>query len=409
MPQRAMLVPKGVAGACAPAGGARRGVAYRICTRCVMDTTDPEIAFDSDGVCSHCRFFEQKVRPRWFPDDRGAALLRAMIARVRADRRGRPYDSLIGLSGGVDSSYLAVKAREWGLHPLAVHIDAGWNSELAVANIERIVTRLGLDLHTIVVDWQEMRDLQLAFLRANVANQDTPQDHVFFAGLYSYAVGNGFKYILSGANWATESILPKAWGYSAMDLRHIRAVHRRFGARPLSSLPLIGFFDCHIGYPYLRRMRVLSPLNFVEYRKDEAIAYLERNYDWRYYGGKHYESRWTRFFQAYYLPTKFGYDKRRAHLASLVMSGELTREAALDELARPLYTANELAADAAFVAKKLGIAVDELNALVSQPPVHHSAYPSNERLMDALVAAGRLARRCVTAARAASSAAKDRS
>jgi N-acetyl sugar amidotransferase len=364
-----------------------------------MDTTDPDITFDRDGVCNHCRYFEMKVRPRWLPDQRGAALLDAMIARIRAEGRGRPYDSIIGLSGGVDSSYLAVKAVEWGLRPLAVHVDAGWNSELALRNIELIVTRLGLDLHTIVIDWEEMRDLQLAFLRANVANQDTAQDHGFFAALYRYAVRHHFKYLLSGANFATESILPQAWGYSAMDCYHIRTIHRRFGERPLRTFPLVGFFDLHINYPYLKRLRVIAPLNYVAYRKQNAISYLEAKYGWRYYGGKHYESRWTRFFQAHYLPIKFGYDKRRAHLSSLVVAGEMTRDEALEELAKPLYTGNELAADCAFVAKKLGISTEALRNLIEQPGRHYSEYPNSEMLLTLLTVAGRSARQALYACR----------
>ncbi len=364
-----------------------------------MDTSDPDIEFDSEGICSHCQFFDAKVLPRWFPDRRGEALLNSITERVRTEGCGKPYNSIIGLSGGVDSSYLAVKSVEWGLRPLAVHVDAGWNSELAIRNIEQIVTRLQLDLHTIVIDWEEMRDLQLAFLRANVANQDTPQDHAFFAALYGYAVDNGFGYLLSGANYATESILPKAWGYSAMDARHIRHIHRRFGARPLRSFPLVGFFDLYVSYPYLRRLQVVSPLNYMRYRKNEAISYLESNYGWRYYGGKHYESRWTRFFQAYYLPTKFGYDKRRAHLASLVTAGEISRAEALQELAKPLYTANELAADKAFVAKKLGITLDELETLVREAGRHYSEYPNTDGLLRLLIGAGRCARGVIRAAR----------
>lgn len=369
-----------------------RSASYRICTRCVMDTSDPEIVFDDDGVCSHCHFFARKVMPRWHPDERGEKLLREMIADIKRRGRGKPYDSIIGLSGGVDSSYLAVKLVEWGLRPLAVHVDAGWNSELAVKNIEEIVGRLGLDLHTVVIDWEAMRDLQLAFLRANVANQDTPQDHAFFASLYRYALGKGIKRVISGANYATESILPSAWGYSPMDVRHIKAIHRRFGGRPLRSFPLAGTFDVYVNFPYLRRLEVVAPLNYMPYRKTDAIAHLEKHYGWRYYGGKHYESRWTRFFQAYYLPSKFGYDKRRAHLASLVVAGEMTREEALAELQKPLYTANELAEDKAFVAKKLRLGVAELDALVAQPPRHYSEFPNSESMFKMLLAGARLAR-----------------
>jgi N-acetyl sugar amidotransferase len=350
-----------------------------------MDTTDPEIAFDSDGVCSHCKFFDERVAQYWFPDERGEARLQRMIEEVKEYGKGKPYDSIIGLSGGVDSSYLAVKVGEWGLRPLAVHVDAGWNSELAVKNIEQIIGKVGLDLITHVVDWEDMRELQLAFLRSNLANQDVPQDHAFFAALYQYATKNGIKYVISGSNYATESILPQAWGYDAMDATHVRAVHKRFGTRKLRSFPIVGFLDYHIYYPRIKKMTVLAPLNYMRYRKEEAIEYLEKNYGWRYYGGKHYESRWTRFFQAYYLPTKFGYDKRKAHLASLVVAGEITREEALKQLEKPLYTENELAEDKAFVAKKLGLSVAELDDLIAQPTRDYTEFPHQKAKVELLL------------------------
>jgi N-acetyl sugar amidotransferase len=352
---------------------------YQMCARCVMDTTDIDINFDANGVCNHCRVAEHYIK-HYSPVDRREVLLRQMIAEVKKYGEGKPYDSIIGLSGGVDSSYLAVKIGEWGLRPLAVHVDAGWNSELAVKNIDQIVTKVGLDLHTHVVDWEEMRDLQLAFLRSNLANQDVPQDHAFFAALYNYAVKNKIKYVISGSNYATESILATSWGYNAMDIRHVRGVHARFGRCKLKTFPLVGFFKYHIYYPDVRKMTVLEPLNLIDYRKEDAIDYLEKNYGWRYYGGKHYESRWTRFFQAYYLPTKYGYDKRKAHLASLIIAGEITRETALLELEKPLYTENELSEDKAFVAKKLGISVAELDDLVAAPPRHYTEFPNHEAL-----------------------------
>lgn len=352
---------------------------YRMCTRCCMDTTDPEIVFDADGVCNHCHYFENNVKQYWFPDERGQPTLEAMIAKIKAYGQGKPYDSIIGISGGVDSSYLAVKVAEWGLRPLAVHVDAGWNSELAVKNIEQIVTKAGLDLVTHVVDWDDMRELQLSFLRSHVANQDTPQDHAFFAALYHFAVKNGIKYVINGSNYATESILPQSWGYDSMDATQISAIHKRFGNAQLKNYPLVNFFDYQIYYPRIKGMTIVKPLNYMHYSKQEAIDYLEKNYGWRYYGGKHYESRWTRFFQAHYLPTKFGYDKRKAHLASIVVTGEITREEALKELERPLYTDNELAEDKTFVAKKLGITVEELDALTQAPPRHYSEYPNHQR------------------------------
>lgn len=352
---------------------------YQMCSQCVMDTSDPEITFDEEGVCNHCQYFENQLKYYWYPDERGQPLLDKMIAEVRAYGANRQYDAVIGLSGGVDSSYLCVKIAEWGLRALAVHVDGGWNSELAVKNIEQIVTKAGLDLVTNVVDWDEMRDLQLAFLRSHVANQDSPQDHAFFAGLYNFAVKADIRYVISGSNYATESVLPVSWGYDPMDIRHIRHIHKKFGTRPLKTFPLVDFYQMHIYYPRVKKMTVLRPLNLMSYSKSEAIEYLEKNYGWRYYGGKHYESRWTRFFQAHYLPKKFGYDKRKAHLASLVVSGEITRDQAIEELAKPLYTDNDLTEDYAFVAKKLGISVDELRALVDAPAKHYSEYPTDER------------------------------
>ncbi len=351
---------------------------YRMCARCVMDTTDPNIMFDDEGVCSHCHYFQNNVVPNWFPDQRGEALLHDMIAQVKAHGKGKPYDSIIGISGGVDSSFLAVKVAEWGLRALAVHVDAGWNSELAVKNIEQIINKTGLDLVTHVVDWEDMQELQLAFLRSNLANQDVPQDHAFFAALYRYAIKNDIKFVISGSNYATEGILPQSWGYDAMDARHLRAIHARFGTRKLKDFPIVSFFDYHIYFPKIKKMTILRPLNYISYTKSAAIDYLERNYGWRYYGGKHYKSRWTHFFQAYYLPTKFGYDKRKAHLASLVVAREISRDEALKELDKPLYTENELAEDKAFVAKKLGLTVEELDRLVTAPGTHYREFPNNE-------------------------------
>jgi aminotransferase len=351
---------------------------FQRCTRCIMDTTDPDITFDGDGVCNHCHYFDTQIRAAWPDPEEGAVRLERMLERVKAHGKGKKYDCIIGLSGGIDSSYCAVKVAEWGLRPLVVHVDAGWNSELAVMNIEQICSRLGFDLVTHVVDWEEVRDLQLAFLRSNLANQDVPQDHAFFAALYGYAIKAGIKYVISGTNFATESILPQSWGYDAMDATHVKAIHRRFGTRKRKSFPVVSFFDLNIRYPRILKMEVLSPLNYIPYDKEEAIRLLERDYGWRYYGGKHFESRWTRFFQAWYLPHKFGYDKRKAHLSSLVLSGQMTRDEALAELRKPLYDPGLLSEDKEFVAKKLGITRAELDELVAQPPRHYSEFPNHQ-------------------------------
>ena len=352
---------------------------YQICTCCVMDTTDPEIDFDEHGVCNHCRNFEQNIKPMWPSLEGDQAKLDAMIQTVKTYGKGKRYDCIIGLSGGVDSSYLAVKVAEWGLRPLVVHVDAGWNSELAVMNIEQICRRLGFDLVTHVVDWEEMRDMQVAFLRSNLANQDVPQDHAFFAALYGYAEKSGIKYVINGSNFATESILPAAWGYDAMDATHVKSIHARFGTRSRGDFPIVSFFDLYVKYPFILKMEVLRPLNLLPYNKEEAIQILEKDYGWRYYGGKHYESRWTRFFQAYYLPYKFGYDKRKAHLSSLVVSGQISRSDALEALQVPLYDPKLLVEDKIFIAKKLGISVSEFEALVDQPVHHFSEFPNHQR------------------------------
>lgn len=350
---------------------------YQVCTQCIIDTTDELIEFDENGVCNHCHYFENNIKPCWFPNEEGKQKLDEMINEVKDFGRGKEYDCIVGISGGVDSSYLTAKVVEWGLRPLVVHVDAGWNSELAVKNIEQIITKLNLDLVTHVVDWEEMKDLQLAFLKSNVANQDVPQDHAFFAALYNYATKSGIRYVISGSNYATEGILPQSWGYDAMDVQHLESIHKEFGTRKLKTFPRVSFFNYHIYYPRILKMKVLAPLNFIHYSKEEAIRVLERDFGWTYYGGKHYESRWTRFFQSYYLPSKFGFDKRKAHLSSLIVSGQMTRDDALKELDAPLYSEKDIAEDKEFVSKKLGLSVQELDDLMSQPPRHYSEFPNN--------------------------------
>lgn len=360
----------------APTSGARP---YQMCTRCVMDTSDPTITFDAEGVCNYCRYYDQVVVPsRWFPNAEGRRKLEAIVAEMKAAGKGKEYDCILGLSGGVDSAYLAYIAKEeLGLRPLAVHVDAGWNSELAVKNIENIVKTLGIDLHTYVVNWEEVRDLQLAYLKASIANQDVVQDHAFFAKLYQEATQKGIRFVLSGGNYATESILPSSWGYNAMDAKQIRAIHKQFGTGKLKDYPTIGFLEYYLVNPYLRKMRVVRPLDYWPYNKAEALKLLEEKLGFRYYGGKHYESRFTKFFQGYYLPRKFGYDKRRAHLSSLIVSGQTTREAALAELEQPAYPPAELAEDLAFVSKKLGISEEELERLIQQPNKSFEDYPNS--------------------------------
>ena len=350
-----------------------------MCVRCVMDTTDPEIIFDKDGVCNHCQEYDAMLRALPSPEERERQL-DLLIDSIKAKGKVNDYDCIIGLSGGIDSSYLAWVAKSRGLRPLAIHVDGGWNSELAVKNIEDLVKALDIDLITRVVDWEEMQDLQVAYLRSGVANQDIPQDHAIIAGVLHTANKLGIKTVLSGGNDATEKILPSAWGYNNLDLKHLKSIHRQFGTRKLSDFPMISFYTYYFYYPYIKGIKSARLLNYIEYNKQEAMRYLQDNFGWRYYGGKHYESRFTKFYQAYYLPQKFGFDKRRAHLSNLIASGQLTREVALEELDSDIYPAEQLREDRVFVIKKLGLTEDEFEQIRAAPIRSNEDYPSNEVL-----------------------------
>ena len=345
-----------------------------------MDTTDPQIEFDPAGVCSHCQVYDAKFRATVEAAQRGDRIeaFRALAERLRASGAKREYDCVVGVSGGVDSSYVLIKAKEFGLRPLAVHFDSGWNSELAVSNIETLTSALDVDLETDVVDWKEMRDLQLSFFRAGVENCDIPTDHAFPAVALRSAVKYNAKFILSGSNLATESVLPRAWGHNSADLRYLRAIQRRHGTVRLRSYPTLGIVKREIWYRYLRGVRTVKPLNFLPYDKASAKAEISQ-LGWRDYGGKHHESIFTRFFQGYYLPVRFGYDKRLAHLSSLILSGQLTRAEALRIVeTEPTYPAELQASDRKFVAKKLGIAESELQALIEAPVGQIENYPTND-------------------------------
>lgn len=343
-----------------------------------MDTSDPAIRFDERGVCNHCHEFDRLLGTQWFPNEEGARRWAAISESIRSEGHGREYDSILGLSGGVDSSYLALKVHEQGFRPLVVHVDGGWNSELAVANIETIVKHCRFDLHTHVVDWEEMRDLQVAYLRAGISNQDVPQDHVFFASLYHFATRNRIRYIFSGGNLATEGIFPKAWHGPAMDAINLKAIHRRYGERPLRSYSTISFFEYYVWYPFVRKMRTVRPLNYMPYDQLSAIADLQK-IGWRPYGRKHGESLFTKLFQNHYLPMRFGYDKRRPHFSSLIASGQITRDEALRRLADPLYDPSELEIDITYFCKKLRVTREQFDEFLHGPKRSYSDFPNWDR------------------------------
>jgi len=351
---------------------------YQRCTRTIMDTTDPDITFDENGVSSHALRFDAQLADEVRRAQAGDRLgeLDELVAKIKKSGEGKPYDCVIGISGGVDSSYLALQAVKLGLRPLAVHFDSGWNSELAAANIYNLVTKLALDLYTHVVDWREMKDLQLSFFKASVANADTPTDHAFSWVAYSQAEKYGIKYILSGANFASESVLPAAWGYDAGDAKHVKAVQKRFGTVKLKTYPLMGLVKRNLWYPDVRRIRTVPLLNLMPYIDKDARRAITDELSWRDYGGKHYESVFTRYFQGYYLPHKFGYDKRLAHYSSLILSDQMTRDEALALMEKTNYPEELRKQDHEFIAKKLGVSVAELENICARPPVSFTEYPN---------------------------------
>ena len=351
---------------------------YQICTNCVMDISDPIISFDDQGICNHCEGF--RARNDWFPGDSGQRKLDTLIKSIKEKGKDEEYDCILGLSGGVDSSYLALKAYEWGLRPLVFHVDAGWNSELAVANIEKIVKHCGYDLHTYVVDWETMRGLHLAYLKSGIANQDIPQDHIFLSSQYHFAIKNNISTILSGGNLATESIFPTSWHNDAMDSINLFDIHRKYiGGKP-KNYETISMFQYYFWYPIVLKMRTVRPLNFIDFNKEAAIGVLEDVIGWRSYGRKHGESIFTKLFQNYILPTRFGYDKRRPHFSSMIVSGQMTRIEAINKLLEPLYDAEELEQDIEYLCKKLRIDRSEFENFMVSPLRSYKEFKNWDRI-----------------------------
>ncbi len=347
-----------------------------------MDTTDYDIEFDNHGVCNHCRTFveDAKAFPQT-PEDR-AKRLKEIVADVKADGVGKEYDCIIGLSGGVDSTYVAYLVKKLGLRPLAVHLDNGWNSELAQKNIENIVKKLDIDLYTHVLDWDQFRELQKAFLRASTTDCEIPTDHAIVAVLLDLALKYKVNYILSGNNHNTEGVLPFSYSYGCFDWKYIRSVHKIFSKKSLKGFPHFSFSK-RLYFVLFKKIRNIGILNYIEYDKAEAMKTIENELDWKYYGGKHYESVYTRFYQGYILPEKFSVDKRRAHLSSLICSGQMSREEALEELKKPSYPSQELLdEDKVFVTKKLGLSMKEFEEIMSLPPKYATDYPTYKPMLD---------------------------
>jgi len=354
---------------------------YQQCSRCVMDTSDPEISFDENGICNHCNDYFENTLKRIYHGEASDLHLHKLVEKIKKSGRKSKYDCVIGISGGVDSLYTAYLAKQMGLRVLCVHMDNGWNSEFAIHNIEKILKKLEMELVTVVLDWEEFRELQLSFLKASVPEAETPTDIAIPAALHRVAAEYDIKYILSGGNYATEGILPKGWHYDAKDVKYLKAIQKKFGTKKLKTFPTFGF-QREIYYKYIKSIRMVYPLNYVSYNKKEAIKVLEQELDWMNYGGKHHESLYTKFIQSYLLYEKFGIDYRRATFSTQICSGEMTREEALRILFEKPYDTVKIEDEKEYISKKLSISSKELENILALPPKTYKDYPNNKKILE---------------------------
>lgn len=336
---------------------------YRICKRCVMDTSDPTITFDKNGFCNYCdeALKEKKLLPS---SKEGNKKFKEMVQTLKEEGKGRKYDCVIGVSGGVDSSYLAYLLSKEGLRILGIHIDGGWNTDISNKNVRLLSEKCGFDLEIIKINEKEMMDLQKAYFISGVVNQDVPQDHAFFAELYKYMEKHKIKYFISGHNWVSESITPKGWGYDAYDSDNIKDIHRKFGKIKLKTYPLLSFFEYKIAIPYFYKIKKLRPLNYINYDPNQALKILNKEIGFKYYGSKHCESSLTRLLQCYIQPEKYGFEKRRAHLSSLVVSGLITRDDALKELSKAPCSKKQIEEDINEFIDKLGLTRKQFDKII---------------------------------------------
>jgi len=355
---------------------------YQICCNCVMDTTDSKITFDEKGICDHCNDFYNHVKPNWHPDEIGRKQLELIIQQIKKSSKKHDFDCLLGISGGVDSSYmLHLIVTEFGLRPLVFHVDGGWNSELAVNNIQVMIDKLDLDLFTEVIDWEEMRDFQLSFFKSGVPHIDLPQDHAFIATLYEFANKYKVKHIMNGANISTECVRnPMEWLYYGTDMRQINDIHKQFGTIPLKKYPLSPILKHKFYLRYIKGIKVIKPLNYLPYNKKEAIRILSETYGWKEYPQKHFESRFTKFCEGYWLPERFGFDTRRVQYSSLILTEQMDRNEALKRLEKPAYDPETINDEFKYIANKLNISEDELRMYFKAPVKTYKDYKNQEIL-----------------------------
>lgn len=355
---------------------------YQVCTNCVMDTSDSVIKFDENGVCDHCRNFYSNINPNWHAGESDRARLDAMVTQIKKDGKGKKYDCIIGISGGIDSSYLLYYAKEvLGLRPFVFSVDTGWNLEVANNNITKVVNGLGLEMKTETINWDEMKDLQLAFFKSQVAYQDLPQDHVIFSALYNIAVKNKIKHVLTGGNFSTECIRePLEWVYQN-DIKMIKDIHKKYGSIKLKTLPMTSMFKYKIYYRYFKGMKVHRPLDLIDYTKADALDTLTKKFDYEPYANKHFESIFTRFYEGYWLVKKFGFDKRRAHFSSLILTNQLDRKDALSLLANPPYSEEQALKDMQFISKKMDITEPQFIELMNGENKTYKDYRNSSRFI----------------------------
>ena len=352
---------------------------YQICTKCVVDTSDPTISFNSEGVCVYCTNFEEEIKPHWRPNEDGMKEIMPLINKIKKEGKDKDYDCIIGLSGGLDSSFVTYVAKEkFGLRPLIFHCDAGWNSDLGISNIQKMVEGLDLDLVTEVVNWEEMKDLQRAFFKSQVPFVDQAQDLALFSAMYNFAVTNGFKYVITGGNNSTEVVRESVdWTYFSTDMRYVRDIHRKFGEKKLDTFPTCDIFKYKFYYRFIKGMRVIKLLDFYPFIKKDAIDELSSLFGWQPYQMKHYESRFTKFFESYWTPKKHGYDKRRVYFSSEILTGQMSREDALERLSSPEISEEEMKKDFSYVAKKLDWTDAELMEIFNAPNKSFRDYKNN--------------------------------
>ena len=355
---------------------------YQICTRCVMDTSDAYIEFDENGNCDHCNDFDINIKPNWVTDETSEEKIIRVIEKIKFEGKNKEFDSILGLSGGVDSSYmLHLAVKKFGLRPLVFHVDGGWNTELAVHNINVMIDKLGLDLYTEVINWEEMKDFQLAFFKSGVPHLDTPQDHAFIATLYNFAQKHGIKYILNGGNYSTECVqYPMYWIYYGTDMLQINDILNKFGTVKMETFPFSSIFKHKIYLRYFKGVEVIKPLNYLPYFKNDAIQLLENEYGWRRYPQKHYESIFTRFFEGYWLPKRFGFDTRRAQFSSLILTGQMERLEALEKLKIQAFNPDTINEEFSYIATKLGITSSELQKYFDMPKKFYWDYQNQQNI-----------------------------